>query len=123
MTPLLECVLSVFTVVLIVIAVIITVFLVKFLKEMTVTLISIRELTDLAKKEMEPALKSVNNILSTINNVSNATNKQFEFVKKLITTCLGALIFVFGKTKKTGFINGLISGFNIFRKKGDKKCQ
>ena len=120
MTPVLECVLAIFIVVLIIASVILTVFLVKFIKEATLTLTSLKYLTDMTNKELEPALKSVNNILSTVNNVSNATNKQFELIKKILTTLLGASCVAFGNTKNCGFFSGLKSGFNLFRKKGDK---
>lgn len=124
MTPVLECVLAVFVIVLIIVLVIVTVFLIKLIKEATLTLTSIKGLTDLAQKELEPALKSINNILATVNNVSTATNKQFELLKKILTTLLGASCVAFGNVKsKGGFFSGLISGFNLFRKKGDKKCQ
>lgn len=124
MTPVLECVIVVSIIVFIIVLVVIAVFLIKFLQEITLTLSSIRELTDITKNEIKPALKSLNNILATVNNVSNATNKQFSIIKKILTALFGASCLAFGKTKNQGgFFSGLISGFNIFRKKGDKKCQ
>lgn len=118
MTPLLESLLALLVVVTIVVMIIITVFLVKFLKESTITMAGIKDLTDITKKELGPALKSVNSILATVNNVSVATNNQFELVKKILTTLLGASCIAFGKAQsKGGFFSGLISGFNCFRKK------
>ncbi len=124
MTPVLECIIAVFLIVLIIVLVVITIFTVKLLQEMTLTMTSIKELTDLTKKELEPALLSLNKVLSAVNNVSNATNKQFELIKKILTTLLGASCVAFTNVRgKGGFFSGLISGFNMFRKKGDKKCQ
>ena len=116
MTPVLEVVIASLIIVLIIVLVVITVFLVKFIQEATIT--SIKELTDVTRKEMEPALKSVNNILATVSNVSTATNKQLELIKKILTTLLGASCVAFGTVKnKGGFISGLISGFKTFRNK------
>lgn len=118
MTPMLESLLALLIVVTIIVLVIITVFLVKFLKEAALTLSGIKEITDITKKELEPALKSVNNILATVSNVSKATNNQFEIVKKILTTLLGASCVAFGKVQAgSGFFSGLINGFNLFRKK------
>lgn len=118
MTPVLESLLALLIVVTIVVLVIVTVFLVKCLKEATQTMASIKEITDITKTELEPALKSVNNILSTVNNVSRVTNNQFELVKKILTTLLGASCIALGKAQsKGGFFSGLVSGFNCFRKK------
>ncbi len=118
MTPVLEVVIASLIIVLIIVLVVITVFLVKFIQEATLTMTSIKELTDVTRKEMEPALKSVNNILATVSNVSTATNKQLELIKKILTTLLGASCVAFGTVKnKGGFISGLISGFKTFRNK------
>ncbi len=118
MSPMLESILAVLAVVIIIVLVIITVYLVKFLKESTLTMSSIRQLTDLTKDELKPALKSINNILATVNNVSNATNNQMENIKKILTTLLGASCLAFANVKsKGGFFSGLVSGFNLFRKK------
>ncbi len=118
MTPVLECIIAIFIVVLIVVTIVLSVFLVKFIQEITLTMTSIREMTDITKKELEPALKSINEVLSTVNRVSSATNKQFDLIKKILTTLLGASCVAFSNVKgKGGFFSGLISGFNIFRKK------
>lgn len=118
MTPVLESILALLIVVTIIVMVVVAVFLVKFLQEATLTMIKVNELTELTKKELEPALKSVNNILSTVNNVSNATNRQLETVKKILTTLLGASCLALTKVKGNGgFFSGLISGFNLFKKK------
>lgn len=118
MTPVLECILAVFAIVLIVISVIVTVFLVRFLKETTLTMTSARELINMTKEEVKPSLRSISKILATVDNVSTATNKQLDMVKKILTTLLGASCVAFGNVKdKGGFFSGLISGFNFFRKK------
>ena len=91
--------------------------MVRFLQESTVTMANIKEITETTKKEIEPAMKSINGILATINNVSTATNKQFELVKKILTTLLGASCFAFSKAKTGGLISGILSGFKLFSKK------
>ena len=97
-----------------------TVHLAYFLKELALTLKSVRGLTDLTKNELEPALKKLNKLLETVDNISMATNKQLGFIKKVLTTALGASYFAFSGIKEKGFIGGLKSGFNLIRKKGDK---
>ena len=42
------------------------------------------------------------------------------FIKKVLTTALGASYFAISGLKDKGFIGGLKSGFNLIRKKGDK---
>ncbi len=114
----LEIALTAFIVVLIVLSIVITVFLVKFLKETTLTLKSIKELTDLTREEIRPALVTLNDVLKTVKNVSSATNKQFELLRNILTAFLGASCAAFSGFKgKGGFISGLISGFNMFKNK------
>ena len=124
MSPTLECVIAVFVIVLIVVLVVLTIFVVKLIQEATVTLIGVKQLVDLVNDELKPALKSLNNVLETASNVSIATNKQFDLIKKILTTLLGASCVALTNVKANGgFLSGLMSGFNLFRKKGDKKCQ
>ena len=124
MSPTLECVIAVFVIVLIVVLVVLTIFVVKLIQEATITLTSVKKLVDLTNDELKPALKSLNNVLETASNVSIATNKQFDLIKKILTTLLGASCVALTNVKsKGGFFSGLMSGFNLFRKKGDKKCQ
>ena len=101
-----------------------TVNFAEFLKELTKTTASVRALTDLTTNELKPALKSLNEVLATLTKVSSATNKHFEMVRNILTTLLGASCVALTNVKsKGGFFSGLMSGFNMFRKKGDKKCQ
>lgn len=117
MTPLLEWGLFFFIIILAVVIVVVAVFLVKFIQEATLTMANLKDITETTKKELEPALKSINSILLTVNNVSVATNNQFEMIKKILTTILGASCFAFSKAKSGGFINGILSGFKLFSKK------
>lgn len=123
MTPLLEFLLAAFIFTVIVVLIVLTIFVVRFVHETTLTMTSVRQLTDLTTNELKPALKSLNEVLATISKVSSATNKQFEMVRKILTTLLGASCVALGAAKDKGFFGGLLSGFNLFRKKGDKKCQ
>ena len=123
MTPLLEFLLAAFIFTVIVVLIVLAIYLVKFIQETTLTMASVRQLTDLTTNELRPALKSINEVLATVSKVSNATNKQFELVRKILTTILGASCVALGTAKDKGFFGGLLSGFNLFRKKGDKKCQ
>lgn len=117
MTPLLEWGLFFFIIILTVVTIVMAVFLIKFIKEATLTMANLKDITGTTKKELEPALKSINSILLTVNNVSVATNNQFEMIKKILTTILGASCFAFSKAKSGGFINGILSGFKLFSKK------
>ncbi len=123
MSPVLECVIAVFVIVLIVVIVVLTIYAVKFLEELTKTTASIRELTDLTKQELEPAFKSVNGVLASVNEVTSAANRKLEMIKKIVATAIGASVMAFSKVASKdngGFLSGVKSGFNIFRKKGDK---
>ncbi len=123
MPDILYFVLAIFVLALSVAVIVLTIHLADFLKEATKTAASVRELTDLTTNELKPALKSLNEVLATVSKVSVATNKQFELVRKILTTLLGASCVALGTAKDKGFFGGLFSGFNLFRKKGDKKCQ
>lgn len=123
MPDILYFVLAIFVLALSVAVIVLTIHLADFLKEATKTAASVRELTDLTTNELKPALKSLNEVLATVSKVSVATNKQFELVRKILTTLLGASCVALGTAKDKGFFGGLLSGFNLFRKKGDKKCQ
>ena len=123
MPDILYFVLAIFVLALSVAVIVLTIHLADFLKEATKTATSVRELTDLTTNELKPALKSLNEVLATVSKVSVATNKQFELVRKILTTLLGASCVALGTAKDKGFFGGLLSGFNLFRKKGDKKCQ
>ena len=105
MTPLLEFLLAAFIFTVIIVLVVLTIYLVKFIQETTLTMTSVRQLTDLTTNELKPALKSLNDILATVNNVSAATNKQFELVRKILTTVLGASCVAFGSIKDKGFFS------------------
>ena len=115
MTPLLEWTVAAFIIVLAVAVVFLTVYLVKFIQEATLTMANIKEITETTKKELEPALKSVNSILLTVNNISSTTNRHFETVKKIVSTLVTASNLIM--LKGNGFISGLLSGFNLFGKK------
>ena len=117
MTPLLELVLIILVVVIIAAIVVLSVYIVKFIKEATLTMANLKDITETTKKELVPALKSLNNVLAAVDNVSVVTNKNFEIVKGILTTLLGASCFAFSKAKSGGFIKGLLSGFNLFSKK------
>ena len=114
----LECVLILFLFVLAVILAVLAVHAVHLIDETAQTMKSIREITDLTKQEIKPALNTVNNLLKTVDNVSIATNRQFDTVRKILTTLLGASCIALSHVKsKGGFFGGLINGFNFFRKR------
>ena len=118
MSTSLECVLIIFLVALIIALTVLCVYLAKLIDETTNTMRSLKTLMDLTNKELEPALKSINSVLKTVDNVSTATNKQFETVKKVLTTVLGASCIALSNVRnKGGFFSGLLSGFNLFKKR------
>ena len=114
MSVTLECVLVIFLVVLVIVLIVLCIYIAKLLEETTETMRSIRELTQLAKKELTPALKSINSVLKTVDDVSLATNRNFSTAKKVLTALVGASLGALGKG---GFFSGLISGFNLFKKR------
>lgn len=123
MSPVLECVIAVFIVVLIIVLVVLTIYTVKLLEEVTKATASIKELTDLAKQEFEPAMKSVNGVLATVNEVTSSANRKLEMIKKIVATAIGASVMAVAKVtnkENGGFLSGIKSGFNLIRKKGDK---
>lgn len=118
MSVTLECVLIVFIIALMIILVILCIYLAKLIEETTETIKSLKELADLTKKEIEPAFKSVNSVLKTVDNVSTATNKQFDTVRKILTTLLGASCIALTNVKnKGGFLSGLVNGMKLFKKR------
>ena len=120
MTPVLECVIAVFIIVLIIVLVVLTIFAVRFLDETTKTIASIREVTNVAKQELEPALKSINGVLNSVNEVTSATNRNLAMIKKIVATAIGASVMAFSKVvakENGGFLNGLKSGFNLLKKR------
>ena len=101
-----------------VVVIVLCVYLVKLIDKMTETMTSFKELTDLTKRELEPALKSFNNVLKTVDNVSVVTNRNFDILKNILTTLLGASCIALTNVKnRGGFFSGLVSGFNAFRKR------
>ena len=71
MTPLLEFLLAAFIFTVIVVLIVLAIYLVKFIQETTLTMASVRQLTDLTTNELRPALKSINEVLATVSKVSS----------------------------------------------------
>ncbi len=118
MSVTLEFILIIFIIALIIISVILCIYLSKLMEQTAETMKSLQELTDLTKKEIEPALKSMNNVLKTVDNVSIVTNRQFDTIKKILTTLLGAsCVALTNVSNKGGFFSGLISGLKLFKKR------
>lgn len=103
----------------IVVLIVLTVYFVKFLKELTMTLTSIRSLTDMAQNEIRPSLQSLNQVLATAHKITNSANNHITTVRNVVTALFGAycLSLTNMKNQSEGFVRGLVSGFNIFRKK------
>ena len=119
MTPVLECVIAVFLIVLIVVMVVLTIFVVKLLDETTRTIASLRDVVLLTKQELEPALKSINGMLNSVNEVTSATNRNLAMIKKVVATAAGATVMALTKvvSKDSGFLSGLKNGFSLFKKR------
>ena len=120
MTPVLECLIAVLIITIIVVLVVLTIFFVKLLEETTKTMESLKDTLKLTKQELEPAFKSINGMLATVNEVTQATNKNIALVKKVAATALGASVMAITKIiggKDSGFFSGLKSGFSIFRRR------
>ena len=113
-----ESVLTALIITAIIVLAVLCIYLSKLLIETAETMRSIRELTDLAKRELEPALKSINNVLKTADDTVIAANKQFGAVKKVFAALLGVSAAAFASLKGSGgFFSGLASGFSLFKKR------
>lgn len=110
----LECILIIFLFVLIITLVILCVYLSKLIQEASEAAKSIKELADLAKKELEPAFKSVNNVLKTADNVSAGVNRLAKIPMLLLGAAAGAVVNMKGRG---GFLSGLASGFKLVKKR------
>ena len=107
MTASLECVLIVFLITLIVVLIVLAVSLSKLIDEAVCAVRSINRLAELAERELEPALKSANNIIKTADSV-----------RKIPLALIGAIGGAFAAFKsRGGFLCGLTSGFNLVKKR------
>ncbi len=82
------------------------------------TVSSLREVLILLKTELEPALKSVNGVLTTVNDVTNTAHKNLGMLKNVVATAIGATVIGASKffSKDRGFIQGFKSGLSRFKK-------
>ena len=114
---------SVLQIVIAISVLILTVFLSILLYETAKTVASLRDVLILVKNELEPALKSVNGVLTTVSDVTTTAHKNLGMLKNIAATAIGATVLAVSKavSKDSGFFKGFKSGLSKF-KKGDKKC-
>ena len=94
------------------------IMLVMCLIELLKTLKNCAEISKLYKDEAEPLLNELKTTLENVQKITSGTKSNLNFIKNVFTGALGAGALMIDnlKSKKDGFISGLISGFNMFRK-------
>ncbi len=90
----------------------------KCLIELYKTLQNCTEISEVCKDEAKPLLGEFKNTLANVQRITSGANSNVKILKSVLTGALGAGALMIGnlKSKKGGFLNGLISGFNMFRK-------
>ena len=94
------------------------VMLVLCLIELRKVLQNFTVISNVYKDEAKPLLSELKNTLSNVQKITSSANSGTNIVKSILTGALGAGALMFSnlKNKKGGFLSGLISGFNMFRK-------
>ena len=114
MSVTIEWLLIILLAVLIAAAAVLCVYIAGLIKTASETLKSLKELSELVKTEIAPALKSVNSVLKTADSVSSGVNKLTKAPIALLSAAAGAVMSLKGKG---GFLSGLVSGFNLITRK------
>lgn len=97
---------------------ILTIFLSILIYETARTVASLRDVLILVKNELEPALKSVNGVLNTVNDVTTTAHKNIGMLKNVVATAIGATVLAASRafSKDSGFIKGFKNGLSKFKK-------
>ena len=119
MSTALNICLIILVVVLIIAAITVTVYLVKFLIELCLLTKNLTETTDIVKRELDPIMVEVKEVLHNVNYVTKAASTQFQTIKKIVSTVIGFASMFTGKFKflSNSFFKGFSSAVNLFRKK------
>ena len=80
---------------------------------------SLTETTDIVKKELDPIMVEVKEVLHNVNYVTKAASTQFQTIKKVVSTVIGFATMFTGKFKflSSSFFKGFSAAANFFRKK------
>ncbi len=94
------------------------IMLVMCLIELLKTLKNCTVISKIYKDEAEPLLAELKATISNVQKITSGTKSNLSIVKNVFKGAIGAGALMLGnlKSKKDGFISGLISGFNLFRK-------
>ena len=94
------------------------VFLAKCLYELNKTLINITEITRICKEEAEPLLDELRKTLENVKDMTTSSTSKLTVIKNVLSSAVGAATLMLGnlKGKTGGFIDGLLSGFRLFKK-------
>lgn len=86
--------------------------------ELLKTLKNCVEISKVLKDDAQPLIGELKNTLANVQKITSGTKSNLGILKSALTGALGAGALMLGnlKSKKGGFISGLISGFNLFRK-------
>ncbi len=84
--------------------------------ELHKSLVNLTEISRIYKAEAQPIVEELKTTLENIKKITTSNNR-INILKSAITGALGAGALMFGKLKgKGGFLDGLLSGFKLFRK-------
>lgn len=99
--------------------VVVGIFLVKLLIELSSLTKNLDDTTTLVKQEIKPTLKELQTALESINNIANSADKQFDTVKKMLTSVLGASTLFISQMRNLsgGFLKGVFTGIKFFTRK------
>ena len=114
---------SVLQIVIAISVLVLMVFLSILIYETAKTVASLRDVLILVKNELEPALKSVNGVLTTVSDVTTTAHKNIGMLKNIVATAIGATVLAVSKglsnglNKDGGFLKGFKNGLSIFKKR------
>lgn len=93
-------------------------FIARCLFELNKTLINLTEISRICKEEALPILDEVKNTLSNVKEMTTSQKSKLTVIKNVLTSALGASSLILSnlKGKTGGFVDGLISGFKLFKK-------
>lgn len=85
--------------------------------ELHKSLVNLTEISKIYKEEAQPLVDELKTTLANVKKMTTTSNNRIDFLKSAITGALGAGALMLGNfTGKGGFIDGILSGFKLFRK-------
>ncbi|MBR6163482.1 hypothetical protein IKQ26_06305 [bacterium] len=87
------------------------------LLELHKSLVNLTEISRIYKDDAKPVLDELKSTLVNVKKMTTASNSSLNILKSAVTGMLGAGALMLGNLKgKGGFIDGLLSGFKLFKK-------